>query len=90
MRKSVIYASIAGFLIPVLCGLAQMLLFNGKDGGWEAFVCYQLPNVLCPPWALGNGMGFWMIAIPVLNAILYCVIALCVVTAIRLGRAPLR
>jgi hypothetical protein len=52
MRKPVIYASIAGFLMPVLCGLAQMLLFNGKGGGWESFVCYKLPNILCPPCVL--------------------------------------
>ena len=86
MWKPSIYASAAGFLIPVLCGLTQMILFNGKDGGWEAFVCYQLPVFLCPPWALGDGTGFWMIAIPVMNAILYGVIAIAVVAALRLRR----
>jgi hypothetical protein len=87
MRTPVIYASIAGFLIPVVCGLGQMLLFNAREGGWQTFVCYQSPNVLCPPWALGNGKIFWMIAIPVLNAILYGLIAFTVVIVRRLGRA---
>jgi hypothetical protein len=88
MRKSVIYASVAGFMVPVLCGLVQMLMFNASDGGWQTFVCYQLPNFLCPPWALGNGNSLWMIAIPVLNAFLYGVIAFAVVLVRRLGRAP--
>jgi hypothetical protein len=90
MWKRVIYASVVGFLIPVLCGLLQMLLFNGKDGGWESFVCYQMPKILCPPWVLGDGAAFWMFAVPVLNAILYGIIALGVVAALRLGRPPAR
>ena len=83
-----IYASIVGFLVPVLCGVTQMLLFNAKDGAWQTFVCYQLPKILCPPWALGDGAAFWMVAIPFLNAILYGFIALGIVVSLRLGRSP--
>lgn len=79
MKKIVVIAASVGFLVPVLFGLVEMILFNAKGGGWEEFVAMRLPYILCPPWALGDGRAIWMIIIPLLNAGLYAGIAAVVV-----------
>ena len=81
MRKApIVSAAIVGFLVPVLCGFIQMLLFNGQDAGWTHFLCYQLPYILCPVWHLGDGSAFWFVAMPFLNAVIYGVAAFVWVT----------
>jgi hypothetical protein len=71
MKWQVVLAAIIGFLVPLICGFVQMLLFNAKDTAFANFLCYQLPYWMCPPWGLGNGSAFWFVAIPFLNSALY-------------------
>lgn len=58
-----------------------MLLFNAPDSGWVHFVCYRLPYIVCPAWVLGDGSGFWFVAMPFINAATYVALAFLVVKA---------
>ena len=84
MRKTIVIAAAVGLLVPVLCGIVGMILFSAKGGGWEEFVALRVPNFICPPWALGDGRGFWMIAIPLLNALLYASVAAIIAVIVKL------
>ena len=83
MKWQVVVGSLIGFLVPIACGFLEMLLFNAKDSAFVNFLCYRLPYWLCPPWALGNGSGFWFVAIPFLNAASYGSIVYLWITAKR-------
>ena len=74
-KEAIILAAVAGFLVPVGCGLMEMALFTGKDSGLAHFLAYQLPYIICPVWALGDGSAFWIVAIPLLNAFTYALVA---------------
>ncbi len=61
----------------------MMYLFNAPDSGWVHFVCYQLPYIVCPVWVLGDGSGFWMVAMPLVNALTYGAIVFPIANARR-------
>jgi hypothetical protein len=58
-----------------------MLLFNASDSGWVHFVSYQLPYIVCPAWVLGDGSGFWFVAMPFANAATYAAISFLIMNA---------
>jgi hypothetical protein len=74
-RTPIMLASVTGFMVPVVCGAIDMFFFSAKDSPMVHFLCFQLPNIVCPVWALGDGSGFWVVAIPFLNALTYGAIA---------------
>ena len=85
MKRTVQFAAGLGFLVPIILGAEMMYLFNAPDSGWVHFVCYQLPYIMCPVWVLGDGSGFWMVAMPLINALTYGAIAFVIANA-RLRR----
>lgn len=85
MKRTVQIAAGLGFLVPIVLGAEMMFLFNAPDSGWVHFVCYQLPYIVCPVWVLGDGSGFWMVAMPLINALTYGAIAFLIANA-RLRR----
>lgn len=52
-----------------------MFFFSAKDSVWVNFFCFVLPVIVCPAWALGDGSGYWFVAIPFLNALTYAAVA---------------
>ena len=81
MKRTVQIAAGLGFLVPIIMGAEMMFLFNAPDSGWVHFVCYQLPYIVCPVWVLGDGSGFWMVAMPLVNALTYGAIAFLIANA---------
>jgi hypothetical protein len=81
MKRTVQIAARFGFLVRIALGVQMLFLFNAPDSGWVHFVCYQLPYIVCPGWALGNGSGFWMVAMPLINALTYGALAFLIVNA---------
>jgi len=81
MKRTVQIAAGLGFLVPIVLGAEMMFLFNAPDSGWVHFVCYQLPYIVCPAWVLGDGSGFWFVAMPLLNALTYASLAFLAVNA---------
>ncbi|HEY2169910.1 MAG TPA: hypothetical protein VGJ30_09825 [Candidatus Angelobacter sp.] len=79
MKTRVLIAAGFGFLVPIILGCMMMLEFNAADSGWVHFVCYQLPYIVCPPWVLGDGSGFWFVAMPLLNSATYAALAFLIV-----------
>ena len=81
MKTPILVAGVLGFLVPIALGCMLMLLFNAPDSGWVRFVCYQLPYIVCPAWVLGDGSGFWFVAMPLVNALTYAALAFLAVNA---------
>jgi hypothetical protein len=90
MRRTIIIAAFIGFSVPILFGVFGIVLFSARGGGWEEFVVLRLPNFICPPWVLGDGRAFWMIVIPLLNALLYATLAAILTASLTKVRGVLR
>jgi hypothetical protein len=74
-KRVVMGAAIIGFVVPIGWGLLELLFFNAHDSLWTTALLVAA-RVTCPPWLLN---GFWGdIGSPLLNAVLYGVLALLV------------
>jgi hypothetical protein len=74
-KKPIAIAALVGFLVPFGLGFFVMLFFSAKDTPWVHFFAFQLPVLLCPAWALGDGSAFWFFTMPFWNALTYATIA---------------
>lgn len=72
-KRIVIKAALVGFVLPLVWGGFEMVLFNAHDSFLTAALLIA-SRVTCPAWLLH---GFWGdIGSPFLNAILYGALAL--------------
>lgn len=74
MKKPIAIAAFVGLLVPLGLGFFIMFFFSAKDTAWVHFFAFQLPVLLCPAWALGDGSAFWFFTMPLWNALTYAAV----------------
>jgi hypothetical protein len=87
-KKPIAIAAVVGFLVPFGLGFFVMLFFSAKDTPLVHFLAFQLPVLLCPAWALGDGSPFWFVTMPLWNALTYAGVAFVWLTAKALFSDP--
>ena len=84
MRKTIIFASIIGFAIPLLWSIAAFVLFNMRESA-ASNVFWASIYITCPFWVLP---GLWgSIAMLPLNAALYGLVGFAIRSIARKTRA---
>jgi hypothetical protein len=73
-RLAIVGAALLGVLVTFIYGFVVMLFFSAKEVPWwiDVFIGWPL-NILCPTCYLSwhGASGFWFIATPFINAVLY-------------------
>jgi hypothetical protein len=78
MRNRVIQWAVVGFAVPVFWGLMSFVFFNAKESVWTTIYWYVV-YVTCPVWLFDMPS----ILTPVLNAILYGILAFLILSMLR-------
>jgi hypothetical protein len=67
-RPAISIGAIVGFMMSIIWGIVEFLLFNTKDSRFTD-ILFVVSRVTCPPWLLND---FWGdIGSPFLNGVLY-------------------
>lgn len=71
-KRIIVWAVVAGFLLPIVWGSLEFVFFNAHDSPLVE-VFFAVAYITCPPWLIP---GFWGdLGSPLLNAALYGMVA---------------